>query len=830
MPHKIKQYLILILFLLSLQVHSQGIVQTVTGSSTVDSVLTKNPEAIPVINIIQEIGVASNDIREIELKMELEQSISRIDSLLPIYTETVEERKKLAINFLDRSPNLQRVDNLIKTWNRYRDFLENFQTTINLYAERNAILLETIPYSEKTWELTYQNAEQKEVPIELLINIKSVWDRYKKIETIVIGKNNKYLNLQSQVSGQIDIIDEVIENLTSLRYSEVYQIFHLRNQPLWKTSFKNFTNSVEKEGEESVRQNIKAIWNYISAKEHTIYLFAILIALIFIGIRVIKKSLLQHQSAKVDTNLQQAGDIILKDTFWVIAFLTVLSAIFIFINTPKLWFDSILLLLLIGAAILVKPSMPERFRNVPYFVIAIFILNVAKTYFWLSPSQNRIYLLIEIFIFAGILTYLTYPYKITSKLNLSKFGSLLIRSTPVFYLILVIALISNVLGYTNLTEVCIKIIGQGSELTLIFYAILIIAYGIALGFINKHYRRKLDLSAINRTVLELKVMRAIRFAVMICWLFYFLNMVGLYQPLATTIDSILSVPYKVGSVTFTLGMILGFIGILATSFLITGLISFLLDGQEIKLNFITLPKGVPAAISLVIRYFILALGFVLALSALGIDLSKFNLLAGALGLGIGFGLQNVVSNFISGIILVFERPILTGDVVEVNNLLGVVSKIGVRSSRISTYDGSEVVVPNNNLISNNLINWTLSNNIRRNEIWIGASYGSDPNQVLEVLLKVVSENKMVLKNPAPMALFDKFGDSALNFRLLFWVYFQNSLKSKSDVSIAIYNRFDELGIEIPLPQQVVHFSENDQRPDDLSNDRISGDLPPKNSK
>ncbi len=587
MPHKIKQYLILILFLLSLQVHSQGIVQTVTGSSTVDSVLTKNPEAIPVINIIQEIGVASNDIREIELKMELEQSISRIDSLLPIYTETVEERKKLAINFLDRSPNLQRVDNLIKTWNRYRDFLENFQTTINLYAERNAILLETIPYSEKTWELTYQNAEQKEVPIELLINIKSVWDRYKKIETIVIGKNNKYLNLQSQVSGQIDIIDEVIENLTSLRYSEVYQIFHLRNQPLWKTSFKNFTNSVEKEGEESVRQNIKAIWNYISAKEHTIYLFAILIALIFIGIRVIKKSLLQHQSAKVDTNLQQAGDIILKDTFWVIAFLTVLSAIFIFINTPKLWFDSILLLLLIGAAILVKPSMPERFRNVPYFVIAIFILNVAKTYFWLSPSQNRIYLLIEIFIFAGILTYLTYPYKITSKLNLSKFGSLLIRSTPVFYLILVIALISNVLGYTNLTEVCIKIIGQGSELTLIFYAILIIAYGIALGFINKHYRRKLDLSAINRTVLELKVMRAIRFAVMICWLFYFLNMVGLYQPLAITIDSILSVPYKVGSVTFTLGMILGFIGILATSFLITGLISFLLDGQEIKLNFIS---------------------------------------------------------------------------------------------------------------------------------------------------------------------------------------------------------------------------------------------------
>jgi small-conductance mechanosensitive channel len=829
MPQKIKYYLVLILFLTSLQVHSQGIVQTGTGSSVVDSVLTKKPEAIPVINIIEEIEGANDDIKGIELKIELEQSISRIDSLLPVYTQTVEERKVHAINFLSRSPSLQRVDNLIQTWNRYRDFFENFQTTINLLAERNAILLETIPYSEKTWELTFQNAEQKEVPTQLLINIKTVWDRYKEIETIVIGKNNKYLNLQSQVSGQIDIIDEVIENLTSLRYSEVYQIFHLRDQPLWKTSFKNFTNSVKQEREESVSQNIKAIRTYISVKEHTIYLFAIVIALIFIGIRVIKRSLLQQQSAKVDAKLQQAGDIIINDTFWVIAFLMVLSAIFMFVNTPKLWFDSILLLLLIGAAILVKPTLPERFRNVPYFVIAISLLNVAKTYFWLSPSQNRIYILIEIFVFAGILTYLTYPHKITSKLNLSRFGSLLIRSTPVFYIILGIALISNILGYTNLTEICVKIIGQGSELTLIFYAILIITYGIALGFINKHYRRKVDLSAINRTVLELKVIRAIRFAVLICWLYYFLNMIGLYQPLATTIDGILSVPYKVGSVTFTLGMIFGFIGILAASFLITGLISFLLDGQEVKLNFITLPKGVPAAISLVIRYFILALGFVLALSALGIDLSRFNLLAGALGLGIGFGLQNVVSNFISGIILVFERPILTGDVVEVNNLLGIVSKIGVRSSRISTYDGAEVVVPNNKLISDNLINWTLSNNIRRNEIWIGVSYGSDPNQVLEVLLKVVSENKMVLKNPAPMALFEKFGESALSFRLLFWVYFQNSLKSKSDVSIAIYNRFDELGIEIPLPQRVVHFSKNDQRPDDLSNDLISGDLPPKNS-
>jgi small-conductance mechanosensitive channel len=829
MPQNIKPFIVLLLILCTLPVLSQGIVQASSGNAVVDSVLAKKPEAIPVISISQEIGTANDDIKEIELKMGTEQSISRIDSLLPLYSTTLDERKEFATNFLGRSPDLQRVDNLINTWNRFRDFFENFQTTINLFAERNAILRETITFRKKTWELTYQNAESREVPIELLVNVKSVWDKYEEFDTIVAAKNNKYLNLQAQVSSQIKVIDNVIDNLRTLRISEVYQIFHLRNEPLWKTSFKGFTNSVKQEGEESIAQNFEAIGTYISAKENTIYLFAIVIALIIIGIRALKKSLLMHQAGKVDAHLERAKGIILKNTFWVIGFLVVLSAVYVFVNTPKFWSDFILLLLLIGAAILVKPIMPERFRNVPYFVIGVFILNVAKTYFWFTPIQNRIYLLITTFIIIGILTYLTYPYKITSKLNLSRFGSFLIRLIPVFYLILAIALLSNILGYTNLTEVCIKIIDQGSELTLIFYAILIIAYGIALGFIGKYYRRKVDLSAINRTGLELKVIRVVRFLVLIYWSYYFLNLIDLYQPLAMTIDGILSVPYKVGDVTITLGMIFGFIGILAASFLITGFISFLLDGQEIKFNFITLPKGVPAAISLVIRYFILALGFVLALSVLGIDLSRFNLLAGALGLGIGFGLQNVVSNFISGIILVFERPILTGDVVEVNNLLGVVSKIGVRSSRISTYDGSEVVVPNNNLISNDLINWTLSNNIRRNEIWIGVSYGSDPNQVLEVLLEVVSENKMVLKNPAPMALFDKFGESALSFRLLFWVYFKNSLKSKSDVSVAIYNRFEELGIEIPLPQRVVRLSQNKQSPGNMTSDFINGDVPPKDS-
>jgi small-conductance mechanosensitive channel len=180
-------------------------------------------------------------------------------------------------------------------------------------------------------------------------------------------------------------------------------------------------------------------------------------------------------------------------------------------------------------------------------------------------------------------------------------------------------------------------------------------------------------------------------------------------------------------------------------------------------------------------------------------------MAGALGLGIGFGLQTIISNFVSGLILIFERPILPGDSVQVDQLFGTVSKIGTRASVISTYDGAEVIVPNNNLISNDLINWTLSNSVKRIEIKIGTAYGSDPNEVLKIIKDAASSNEFVLPEPQPMALFDAFGDSSLDFLLRFWVNFENGLQAKSDVSIAIYNGLAAANIEIPFPQRDVHI-------------------------
>ena len=137
-------------------------------------------------------------------------------------------------------------------------------------------------------------------------------------------------------------------------------------------------------------------------------------------------------------------------------------------------------------------------------------------------------------------------------------------------------------------------------------------------------------------------------------------------------------------------------------------------------------------------------------------------------------------------------------------------KIGIRASNVVTYDGAEVVVPNSNLISNQLINWTLSDNKRRVEIKIGVAYGADPNVILKLLKKVALDNDEVLKDPEPRALFDEFGDSSLNFRLLYWVPFESGIGTKSDISIGIYNILAENNIQIPFPQVDVHMIEKEE--------------------
>lgn len=217
--------------------------------------------------------------------------------------------------------------------------------------------------------------------------------------------------------------------------------------------------------------------------------------------------------------------------------------------------------------------------------------------------------------------------------------------------------------------------------------------------------------------------------------------------------------------------------------------------------------GVRHAIGTITRYGVLTAGLILILQTAGIDVSTLTVLFGALGIGIGFGLQNVTNNFVSGLILLFERPIKVGDRIEVGNVHGDVVNISPRATTIVTNDNIAIIVPNAEFISSKVVNWSYTDHNVRFNFPVGVAYHSDPEKVRTILLDVARAHPGVLTDPGPSVLFHEFGDSSLNFMLRVWTKEFATVPSvlRSELYFAINRAFREHGIEIPFPQRDLHI-------------------------
>ena len=208
-----------------------------------------------------------------------------------------------------------------------------------------------------------------------------------------------------------------------------------------------------------------------------------------------------------------------------------------------------------------------------------------------------------------------------------------------------------------------------------------------------------------------------------------------------------------------------------------------------------------------VRITMMLIGTIIIIQAVGIDLSALSLLAGALGVGIGFGFQKVTDNLISGLTILVEEPIKVGDRVEVGDVSGDIVNISLRSTTIVTNDNISIIVPNSEFVSSQVINWSHNNRIVRFRLPVGVSYNEDPEVVKKLLLEVADENPNVQKEPKPKVFFDNFGDSSLDFRLGIWTssFTDKPEFLKSEIYFTIFKKFRENNIQIPYPQRDIHI-------------------------
>ncbi|MGB7205577.1 MAG: mechanosensitive ion channel domain-containing protein [Anderseniella sp.] len=265
---------------------------------------------------------------------------------------------------------------------------------------------------------------------------------------------------------------------------------------------------------------------------------------------------------------------------------------------------------------------------------------------------------------------------------------------------------------------------------------------------------------------------------------------------------------RIGNISISLlGILFGF-GVFVVGFLFTRRFQRWLDGSVMARSRVDL--GVRNSIRTIVGYMGVAIAAIIGLSAAGFDLSSLALVAGALSLGIGFGLQNIVSNFVSGLILLAERPFKVGDWIVAGNTAGFVKKISVRATEIETFQNQTVILPNSDLINQAVGNWTHRNHRGRIEIPIGAAYGTKPRQVHEILLSVAQNHPSVLKTPPPTAIFKGFGDSSLDFELRAHVgEVIDGMQIATELRFEIVDAFEKANISIPFPQRDVNLKLSD---------------------
>jgi len=369
--------------------------------------------------------------------------------------------------------------------------------------------------------------------------------------------------------------------------------------------------------------------------------------------------------------------------------------------------------------------------------------------------------------------------------------------------VLVVALVAGAAGYMRLARLLTPGVLAGGVMALASLAYLRVVSGVVAVALRLWPLRLLRMVEHHRDLIERRVHHLLFWTALIGWLVRYLNYLGLLDSAWALGQAVLTTKVERGTLSFSVGNVLEFLLTVTFAYLLSRFLRFFL--QEDCYPRIDLAPGLSYAVSSLLNYIIVALGFVAGFAVMGVDYSKVSVMAGAFGVGIGFGLQSIVNNFVSGLILLFERPVHVGDAVQLGNLQGRIRRIGIRASVVRTLQGAEIIVPNAQLITEQVTNWTLTDQLRRLDLAVGVNYSAAPKKVIEVLEGVARAHPKVLTDPAPRALFTSYGDSSINFELRAWTEYTDSIQTHSDLAVAVYDAVHDAGFSFPFPQREVRL-------------------------
>ena len=764
-------------------------------------------EPIPLSDVAKRLESSRRQIRDVGERVQA-ADVAEIAKEIEATRNTFAEEAKSANSAVAKSLQPGELSELENSWKSRAARLTKWQQDISRWTSQLYKDFTLVDQEEQTWELTLKASPAGSLPREVERAVRDLLGEIKKVKAEARKRLDAALVLENQLYQRENTISEILSGVAQARGRFQESLIVAERVPLWQVM-----SEWERTGlaaAEVATLLSRQFWDAVEFLRTNLLGVSLTVCLFFFILII--ASLLSRkveQWTQDHPNFAEATHFLKRPVSLAMLVTLVLSLIFFAINAPRLLRGLEALLLLIPVLRLLPRLLHPAARPVLISVAVFYIFDAVANLFLSLPLLDRLFFLFLDIVAIAVLIWL---------LTLARVRRLSAENAPPAYLIFLFrvalllictSLVANILGYFDLA----KLLSAGTLYSA--YAVFAI-FGTAKAlstlfavFLDTNLARSLVVVRRYSSVISCWGFRVLNLGAFLFSIEAMLRFFTVRDNVVGAVTDFFTAPIREGRVDFSLWDIIAFGLVLTAAVLISRAVRLLLEDDVFPR--MRLGRGIPVMISTTAYYAILLFGFFFALGIAGVDVNRFTLLAGAFGVGIGFGLQNIVNNFLSGLILLFERPIHPGDTIEVGGVSGIVKKIGIRSSTISTGDGADAIIPNATLISDKLMNWTLSDPWRRREINIGVAYGSDLQKVMEILLAVANADSNVLKDPAPAVVFQGFGESTLNFALRFWTLVQANVDVKSRLSIALVQALHQAGIEMPFPQRDLNLKSADKQ-------------------
>lgn len=755
------------------------------------------PTAIPLPEVSTRAEELARLLRDTSDQLPTREQLDALKATLAERDATLQAKKKEVDTLLAGSPSAMEVRERETYWHVFS--AEGAATRRQLLDWANAAqsAVQQLQTLQPQWTLTLE--ENKNTP-GLGPTLEVIRDSVKDIQTTTSQAQDllrMIVNLQVIAANQHQLALDVVDRLADARARLKENVLQHDSLPLWQV----FTRR-QMEGTLDFFANTSArVIGIKSFVQENAGVFAALATLLLLSLFGAYRLSARTRGIQPGDELQARALEIARHWFAFGILPPLLIAFLLAPLAPLPLIGLAIVISFLSILVLLPPLIEPRFHLPLYCLMGVYLFNGVLIWVTLSASAKRELQFCGFLVAIVLFAYFLRPQRTVEKDAPGGRHGPLIFGARVALAVLTLSQVANLFGYYKLMLYLAVACIYSVFIALAVFTALRVFTLLFLAALEAPSAERLALVRLHRAGIARWTPRVLQWAGILVWLGATLDLLNVRTSVQEQIAALLDFNIVGGSGNITLGGVLGFWVILVAGFAFSTSLRFLLREEFLKR--LHLKRGIPELISTTLHYLLLLLVFLFSVNAGGVALNKFTVLTGALGVGVGFGLQNIINNFVSGLILQFERPIRVGDVVELEaGVTGAVTRIGIRSSTVLTFQGAEVIIPNASFISSNVTNWTLSEAKRRIELPVGVAYGTDPKLVKELLERPAIQHPDVLTSPEPAVFFKGFGDSSLNFELQFWVMQEsNTVKVKSEVALEVMRLLDEADIEIPFPQR-----------------------------